>query len=363
MSVKILIACGGTGGHIFPAIATAKEIETLSPGAGIAFVMSKKALDKEIFKKYNYSSYALDAAPFPERLGFGNLAFCFKTLAAFFKAIGIIKKTNPDVVVGFGGYSSVALLLAAFATGKKTLIHEQNVIMGKANKLLAWFAGKVAVSFPQTMQANNPRWILTGNPVRACFLNQNRHKALEHFSFKNDATGILVLGGSQGSQALNRIIIKTLKLIEPSKKRQLRLIHICGEADYEFVSGEYAGLGIENRVYSFLKDIQYAYAASDITLSRCGAGTVWEIGVSALASILVPYPYAGNHQLQNALALANSGAAILIQEKHLSAELLKKQIEELLNNPERLQKMKDSAGHTFDPSGASRLAQEILKLG
>jgi len=352
--MKILIACGGTGGHIFPALATVRDIKKNYPSADILFVSSRSALDAQIFTSAEFASIVLEAPHLPKNFIQGIFVFIPKIVRAIGEALVLVKRFAPDVVVGFGGYTSVPVLTAAALLRKKILIHEQNAIMGKANRFLAKFADRVALSFPPLPL--DRKYVLTGNPIRAALINQDRREVV-------GGIGILILGGSQGSRALNAAATKAFELMSVDVRKNFRVIHITGVQDYDFVAQAYSRLGVSAKAYSFLDEISLAYAASDIAISRCGASAIYEIAASGLASILVPYPYAMNHQLQNAMALSKSGGAVIIEEKNLSPELLREKMLELTSDFNRLQAMKKSAKETFSYDGAARLALEIVKVG
>jgi UDP-N-acetylglucosamine--N-acetylmuramyl-(pentapeptide) pyrophosphoryl-undecaprenol N-acetylglucosamine transferase len=267
------------------------------------------------------------------------------------------------VAVGFGSLNTVALIFWAWLFRAKTLIHEQNVDLGRANKLLAKVADKVAVSFAQTRMSLNidaQRIVLTGNPLRNELLPVDRQKALDFFEFKTNKTTLLIMGGSQGSHRLNTVCSEFFCAYP--QKDNLQLIHVCGLADFSWLKEKYTAAGLTCKLFDFLPQMQYAYSVADLVLCRAGATTIAELQRFQIPAILVPYPFAYAHQSANACVLAQQGAAVVIQDQLLTLKTLAAEFKQCLEDPQELAKMRQAyAG--FKLQDATRLlAQEVLSF-
>ncbi|MDD4909891.1 MAG: UDP-N-acetylglucosamine--N-acetylmuramyl-(pentapeptide) pyrophosphoryl-undecaprenol N-acetylglucosamine transferase [Candidatus Omnitrophica bacterium] len=338
--MKILIACGASGGHIFPAISFAERLKAERPQARILFVVSKTAFGSAI--PGGYDTRVISVLP-PARF-FSARFFCFlfSLARAFFESISIIRKFDPVLVVGFGCYSCVPAVLAAVILRKKTLLHEQNVIPGRALRLLAPFVNKIAISFQETRDRfgflYRKKIVLTGNPLRGELFGKSRDDALSFFGFDPGKKTILVMGGSQGSRKINKAFISAAAPLKDHLSMQV--IHICGRDDREYLAGEYKRLGVDARVFDFLKDMGYAYSLADAVVSRAGAMAVSEIIGLGKPSVLIPYPFARAHQSANAEVLSSAGAAIVIKDVELSAEYLRGRLLLLLREQEEIDRIK-----------------------
>ncbi len=360
--VKILIACGGTGGHIFPALSVAGELKKVS-NADLLFVTDQRAECVLLFRNGEYKKEILPAVPLPERVGLRTIKFLLKLGKAMSASLSIINRYKPDLVVGFGGYTSAPVVFSAYLLGLPTFIHEQNVVPGRANRFLSRFVNKIAISFKETERYFNrfkSKLILTGNPVRDDISKVTREDALKKFNFNKDKFTILVMGGSQGSHKINKVFIDALSDMEESLKVNLQVIHLVGKRDYEWVNLRYKALNVRVRTFDFLEDMGSAYHAADLVIGRAGASTISELTTLGLPAILIPYPYAQAHQSQNAKLLERQGAAVLIEDDALSIETLKRQIIELIKIKERLTTLAFNSKRLGNPSASHQLAKEIL---
>jgi len=365
--IKILIAAGGSGGHIFPAIALARRLKEEKDGIDIRFVGSSKELDKRIFEKEGFRFSLISANKLPYKLGFAIVPFTFVLFLDIVKTFFIIASYRPDVVVGFGGYVSFPAILTTGIFGIPKLVHEQNVVPGRANKVLFGLADRVALSFEDTKRflGNNAgKAVLTGNPIRQEMLKGDRLAGIKRFGLEASKFTILVIGGSQGAHSLNEKFIESLSLIEESVRRGLQVIHITGVKDYEWAMNEYSALGnMDHRVYSFIDRIEEAYSAADLVITRAGASAIFEIAAFGRAMILVPYPFAMSHQSENASFFSEKNAAIEIGEKNLSGKVFRDNILSLINDRTRLKSMAESAKRLGVPGASGNLAREVLALG
>ena len=372
MSQKnILIAAGGSGGHIFPAIALARALQR-SPGESvdIRFVGSDKALDRRIFEKEGFAFSLVSANKFPYKRSLLQLALFFiKLKIDLIKTFFTVLSYKPDVVAGFGGYASCPALVIAWLFRIPRIVHEQNVVPGRANSFLFKLADKVAISFEDTRAAglsigkDDGKYVLTGNPLRSEVLKEDRPSGIKRFGLDESKFTILVIGGSQGAHFLNETFIGAMAGIDKALRKMLQVIHLTGIKDYEGAVKSYAGIeGLESRVHSFIDRIEEAYSASDLVITRAGASAIFEIAYFARPMILVPYPFAMSHQAENAKVFSRKGAAVVIEENTLSAEIFKDNILRSFNDREASKKMGAAAKRLSSPDAAMKLAKEVLTL-
>lgn len=362
--LKILIAAGGSGGHIFPAIALAREFEKNTCTVRIRLVGTAKELDKRIFRKEGFEYSLLSANSMPHSLSLRTPVFFVKLFFDIVRAFYIVAVFRPDAVVGFGGYVSFPIMLVSSFLGIPTIAHEQNVRPGRANLVLFKLADRIAISFDRTREylgRDAAKAALTGNPIRRDILTNDRPSGIKRLGLDEDKFTILVIGGSQGSHALNETFIGSISDIDRDKRGSLQIIHITGVKDYEWALKAYGALGnIENRVHSFIDRIEEAYSAADLVITRSGASAIFEIALFGKPMILIPYPYAMGHQAGNAKVFSENGAAIWCDERGLTNEKLKGIILGLLDDKERLSKMAESAKSMSIPDASCRLAGEVL---
>ncbi|MFA6321500.1 MAG: undecaprenyldiphospho-muramoylpentapeptide beta-N-acetylglucosaminyltransferase [Candidatus Omnitrophota bacterium] len=361
---KVLIAAGGSGGHIFPAIALAKALQKF-PGydVDIRFVGSNKALDRRIFEKEGFKFSLVSANKFPYKLSLKIIWFLIKFKIDCIKMFFAFLSYRPDVVVGFGGYVSCPVIVMAAIFRTPRIVHEQNVCPGRANKLLFTLADKVAVSFDQMCSKGDAKYVFTGNPIRSEVLKEDRPGGIKRFGLDESKFTILVVGGSQGAHFLNETFISAISAIDKELRSSLQVIHLTGVKDYEWAIKAYELIdGLQSRVFSFIDRIEEAYSASDLIVTRAGASAIFEAAYFARAMILVPYPFAMSHQSENAKVFSSEGAAVTIEENILSSEVFKDNILRLVKNKEELKKTGAAAKRLCVPDAAARLAGEVLKL-
>ena len=368
--MKVLIAAGGSGGHIFPAVALARKLREIRPDVDILFVGSNKSLDKSIFEKENFRYSLLSANKLPYRITPKIVTFLIKMKFDCLKSLFLAASYRPDVMVGFGGYISSVVSLASFVLRVPIAAHEQNVVPGRANKFLFRWAAKIAVSFKETerfIREDASKVVLTGNPVRARICSAtgakcDRPACLKKFGFVPDKFTILLIGGSQGAHFLNEKFVEAVAGMDEKVKSSLQVIHITGIKDYGRTVSEYEKMPIEARVYSFIDRIEDAYTVSDLIITRSGASALFEIALFEKPMILIPYPYAMSHQAENAGAFSARGAAVEIAEKDLSAALFKDKISNLMNDKAALNNLAMRAGDLKMPEAADNLARLVLGL-
>ncbi|MDP2912518.1 MAG: undecaprenyldiphospho-muramoylpentapeptide beta-N-acetylglucosaminyltransferase [Candidatus Omnitrophota bacterium] len=366
---RVLIAAGGSGGHIFPAIALAKTLIMSLESIDIKFVGSDKDLDRRIFEKEGFKFSLLSVNKLPYGLSPRLPLFFVKLFTDLLKTIYIIAGYRPDIVVGFGGYCSFPVVLLSCLFGIPRIVHEQNMTPGRANKFLFRLADRIAVSFRDTINllgTDGKKATFTGNPIRPEILASSgnpgsRENGIKKFGLDTDKFTVLVIGGSQGAHFLNETFIKAVSGLGPDVKRSIQIIHITGIKDYEWVMTAYGPLrDISHRAYSFIDRIEEAYSASDLIVTRSGASAIFEIALFGKPMILVPYPLAMSHQSENAKAFFKNGAAMKIEEDKLSAEMFKGAMLSLFNDRDRLKVMGEAAKKLSYAESSIKLARLVL---
>jgi len=316
MSAPILIMAGGTGGHVFPALAVARALRDRDQE--IVWLGSRRGIENELVPR---DGFPLEATRVSGLRGKGIASWLLaplKLMLAIFDALRVVRRRRPKLVIGMGGFASGPGGLAAWMLGKPLIIHEQNSVAGLTNRLLAGLAREVLEAFPGSFSAGTDAR-LVGNPVRAAIA------ALPEPSVRLDGRHgrirILVLGGSQGARVLNETVPATLDLL--GADCQCDVWHQCGQADFERTRKAYQSTGIDARVEVFIDDVAECYDWADIVICRAGALTISELTAVGLGAILVPYPTAvDDHQTKNARYLVTAGAAVLIPQSELTAETL-----------------------------------------
>lgn len=358
--MRILVVSGSSGGHIFPALALIESLQ--GNGNQLLLVLPQKIQDSGIPVKFKEIEYIHSA-----NLNFSSagkiIFFLYYFLLGAIESLRIFIKFKPDVVVGFGSLNTIALVFFSWMFRAKTIIHEQNVICGRANSFLAKLADKVAVSFKETksyLDIAEEKIVFTGNPLRSDLARLDKVKALDFFKFKAGKFNILITGGSQGSHKLNEVCFKAISACQ--KNDFLQVVHISGREDFILLKEKYAALSLTSKVFDFFPPMQYAYSIADLVICRAGATTIAELQKFGLAAILVPYPFAYAHQLANAKVLEQLGSGIIIQDSQLTEEKLKKQLTAFLENPEKSEDMRQAYAKIRVQDAASVLAKEVLNL-
>jgi UDP-N-acetylglucosamine--N-acetylmuramyl-(pentapeptide) pyrophosphoryl-undecaprenol N-acetylglucosamine transferase len=360
--MRMLVAGGGTGGHLFPGLALAEEVRTRHPRNDVLFVGTARGLEARVVPKAGYPLELIDVGPLKRQGLFGLIKGLFRLPRALFQSLRILGRFDPDVVVGVGGYSSGPVLIAAWLRGIPTAIQEQNALPGFTNKILGRFVNACFIAFDEARPAFPPKKVhLLGNPIRRVFLDNYLHtKPVE------EQLSLFVTGGSQGAHGLNVRVAEAIELLAPVLGKNLRLFHQTGEKDQAELAGRYARLsstGAELKAAAFIDDMAKAYAEADLLVCRAGATTIAELTTCKKPAILVPFPFAADdHQTVNARALVAAGAAILIQERELTGPGLAKEIRALGEDRERLKKMARQSGLLGRPEAAREIADVCVSL-
>lgn len=350
MIQKVLLTTGGTGGHIFPALAVAEELRRRNPGIELLFMGSLYGPEKRLTAEAGVPFVGLPVRGFLGR-GLRGVAAAGRMALAVPKAIAVVHRFHPDAAAGFGSYAAFAPLFAARLLGVPAVLHEQNAVAGASNRFLSRLTAKVCVSLPDTKGFTCPV-VVTGNPVRRDVFAVGGLQRT--FTRKH----LLIVGGSLGAHALNKFMVEMLPEL---KKAGVSIRHQTGVKDEPAVKAAYARAGYDPAcVTAFINDMPDAYAWADLILCRAGASTVAEICGAGVPSILVPYPYAaGDHQTGNARALEQAGAAVLFQEKGLTASFLNGTIAGLFDEPDRLAMMSRAALGLARCNAAALVADQL----
>lgn len=361
--LKIIVSGGGTGGHIFPAIAIANAIKALRPDTEFLFVGAKGKMEMEKVPAAGYKIEGLWISGFQRKITMSNLAFPFKLIHSLLNAKKIIRKFKPTAVIGTGGFASGPMLQAAAKKGIITLIQEQNSYPGITNKILSKKVDKICVAY-SGMEKYFPKEkiLLTGNPVRQDILNLEgkRARGLEAFGLSPDKKIILVIGGSLGARTINESIVKCLEAFE---KNNIQLLWQTGKGFYETAKQsliEYEGKGI--KALDFIQKMDYAYAIADLVISRAGASSISELCLVKKPCILIPSPnVAEDHQTKNAMALVTYNAAVIIKDAEAREKLCKETIT-IINANEVCAKLSENIGRLAFKDSANVIASELLNL-
>ena len=360
--MRLLVAGGGTGGHLFPGLALGEEVKTRHPRNDVLFVGSARGIEAREVPKAGYPLQIIDVGPL-KRMGLvGLFRGLFRIPHALWQSVQILRKFDPDVVIGVGGYSSGPVLLAAWMMRKPTAIQEQNALPGFTNRTLGRFVDAIFIAFPQA-EAMFPRrkTHLLGNPIRRAFLDNYLHTKPP-----SDRLSLFVTGGSQGAHALNLRVLETMELLAPEIGSRLQVLHQTGVKDQAEIAARYAKLeptGLKAQAAAFIDDMPQAYGGADLLICRAGATTIAELTVCKRPAILVPFPFAADdHQTVNARSLVEAGAAVLIPEKELTPQRLAGEIRVLERDRARLSRMARASGVLGRPEAAREIADVCVSL-
>ena len=384
--MRVIFGCGGTGGHLYPALAIAEKIKMKEPDSEILFIGSKKGLESEVVPREGYPFRSIPTQGMQERdtplqkvalsanVGLSNLA-------GFAKASAIIRKFKPDAIIGTGGYVCFPILLAGEMAGIPCYIHEQNAVPGRANKALAKKAKKLFVGFRGTEDVFGypEKTIFTGNPVRNDFSNLNKEESRDRLNIPQDDFVVFAFGGSLGALTINKIAMEYMKRIKGVGGRTLlfgtgrRFFHECIEkcteknlidpskylVNEDDGNQEYYDDG-SIRVYGYINNMKDFIAASDLMICRAGALSLAEIMVAGKPGIIVPIPNSvGNHQYYNAKAVSDAGGAFLVEESQMDLNVINEKIEYLAKNRHALEKMGEACKSVASIDAADRIYEEI----
>ncbi|WP_340103729.1 undecaprenyldiphospho-muramoylpentapeptide beta-N-acetylglucosaminyltransferase [Rhodohalobacter sp. 8-1] len=360
--LRILLAAGGTGGHVYPAIAIADAVKGVRSDSEILFVGTRDRMEWQAVPSAGYDIKSVWISGFHRRLTPQNLLFPVKLVTSLVQSFSILKRFKPDVVVACGGFAAGPVGWVAAKLGVPLAIQEQNSYPGVTNRILAKHAVKIFTAFEAAEQYLPENKIeLTGNPVRNSLKVSDKQDALDHFRFSDDKPVLLILGGSGGAKALNDAMAE--RLDELHDEYEIQIIWQCGEKYYKNLSTsinekEYPNL----RLLGYIDDMPAAYGAATLVLTRAGASTCSELMIIGKPSVLVPSPnVAGDHQTKNAAAMVDEGASVLISEEELSDAITNK-VPALLKDDEKLQNMSQAALKLAKPDAANQIAKQLFEL-
>jgi UDP-N-acetylglucosamine--N-acetylmuramyl-(pentapeptide) pyrophosphoryl-undecaprenol N-acetylglucosamine transferase len=362
--INVIIAGGGTGGHLYPGIALAQEFERRWPGkTQVMFIGTAYGIENKVLPNMHYAFKKIWMRGLQRNLSLSNLLFPLRLLISFVQCAATIRKFRPNVIIGTGGYVSGPALLAAIALGIPTVIQEQNSYPGLVNRLLGKWVSQVHVTYEASLPyfKNQPNVFVSGNPVRGEFNQIDRKTAAAKFNLDPTKTTLFVFGGSQGARAINQRVVNSIARLLSLKG--LQILWATGPADFEMVKAKCKNYTERLALHPYIDDLAAAYAASDFALCRAGATTLAELTICGLPAILVPYPYAAaGHQDFNAQTLANEGAALVIFEKSFTEEMLIQAVTDLLNNKEKRAAMSQAARKLARPHAARDIVDKIANL-
>jgi UDP-N-acetylglucosamine--N-acetylmuramyl-(pentapeptide) pyrophosphoryl-undecaprenol N-acetylglucosamine transferase len=351
--MRLLVAGGGTGGHLFPGLALGEEVKTRHPRNDVLFVGSARGIEAREVPKAGYPLEIIDVGPL-KRMGLPR---------AFWQSWKILRKFDPDVVVGVGGYSSGPLVLMAWLMRIPTAVQEQNALPGFTNRILGRMVDAVFIAFPEA-RARFParRTHLLGNPIRRAFLDNYLHTKPS-----TERLSILVTGGSQGAHVLNLRVAEAMEILAPQLGPRLKLLHQTGVKDRDEIAARYEKVsrdhGLEAQAVAFIDDMPRAYAEADLLVCRAGATTIAELTVCKKPAILVPFPFAADdHQTVNAHSMVEAGAALLMPERDLTGQKLADALREIEADRGRLSRMSRASGNLGRPEAAREIADVCVSL-
>jgi UDP-N-acetylglucosamine--N-acetylmuramyl-(pentapeptide) pyrophosphoryl-undecaprenol N-acetylglucosamine transferase len=355
--MRILIAAGGTGGHIFPGVAIAREFKRRDPSARILFVGTARGLETKIVPREGFELELITVGALKGVSIFERIKSLIWLPVSFVAALRILRRFKPDVVIGVGGYSSGPTLLMAALLRVPTMVVEPNAMPGFTNRALARFVDAAALSFADAQQYFGDRGVVTGNPVRVDFARLPR-------KMRGERLNVLIFGGSQGARAINNSMIGALPLLA-AKKEHMAITHQTGEADLEMVRRGYADAGFDAaEVKPFIHDMAEQFQRADVLICRSGATTAAEIAAAGKAAIFIPFPFAtDDHQRKNAEAFERVGAGRIILQKDLTPARLAEELIRLIEHPEEIDQMEESSrrlGHLDSTEKAVDLAIAVV---
>ena len=381
---KFVLAGGGTGGHIYPAIGIAQALQRINPEVGLVFIGGNDRLEATLIPQHGFQFLPITVEGFPRSLTWKWVSVIIKVCNGLLQSLKYLKQLKPDVVIGTGGYVSGPVLFAAWLLDIPIAIQEQNVSPGLTNSILARWAIAAYLALPQETQ-RFPEHIVqvTGNPIRPGITEYPREElTYRQYNLDPNRKTVFVMGGSQGSQAVNEAMInaspfisKFIQRIVPesdcedvmkndsSAALPIQIIHQTGKTNVEDVKASYTENNIPHHVQPYFDNVEEIYSIADIMICRAGGMTVSEITACGIPAIFIPLPAAvGNNQVDNAQSVANSGAAIVLQQELLTPETLADNLFQIFNNNDKYQQMKSASKNLGHPMASQTIAESIYRL-
>ena len=359
MKRKVVIAGGGTGGHLFPGVALAKALKRNDITMEITFVGTKQGIESKVLPGEGFKLKTIISSGLLGKRGLNRWISWSKLPVGATQSMCFLIRNRPNLVVGVGGYVSAPLVFSAWLLRIPILIHEQNAFPGMANKWLGKIADKVAVSYKESKQFFSKKKVeVTGNMIheKLCQPREEFPPPLKQ------PFGVLILGGSQGAHSINMAMVEALDLLSDRKER-LHITHQTGDADYENVKKQYAAKGFSANVMSFVTDMPVRYRLASLVICRSGATTLAEITAAGRVSFLIPFPYAANnHQEHNARIIEAASAGEVILDKEISGERIAKSIKKAMDEPENLQRMENNSYRLGSRDATEKVRKICLEL-
>lgn len=361
-AIKLIVAGGGTGGHIFPAIAIANAVRRLQPESEILFVGAKGKMEMEKVPKEGYQIIGLDIAGFNRSSLFKNISLPFKLIKSFIEAGKILSSFKPDIVVGVGGYASFPVLYMAQRKGIPTLLQEQNSFAGKSNQRLGKKANAVCVAYDQMERFFTiDKIIKTGNPVRASITTNtvSREEATRFFGLNETKKIVFAFGGSLGAKSINETLAEQFKEIIAEGAQ---LLWQTGTPFFEKAKEAIKGYEGQVKVFEFIREMDNAYAAADIIVSRAGASSIAELCIVGKPVVFVPFPFASeDHQTSNAMALVNEQAAVMVKDHEVKQQLIQ-EVKTILHDDQCQQQLSTAISKLAITDADSRIAHHLIDM-
>lgn len=361
--MRIVIAGGGTGGHIFPGIAVAEEIKKREASAAVLFIGTRHGIEATLIPREGYSIRFLRAEGVVGKSLFRKLSGSVKTLVSIFDSYRLLRDFRPHAIIGVGGYASFSTVFTGWLLSIPTVIMEQNSVPGLANTLLGKVADAICVTYHESISFFPVhKTFITGNPIRINLLSADREGACELFGLNKDKFTVFVFGGSSGARTINNAVCDAFNHMADIRE-DIQFLHQTGRNDFEIVREAYREMGFNGTVTAFIHQMPEAYAVADIVIARAGATTLAELTAIGKPAILVPYPYAaGDHQKMNAQKLSDLGAAKMLPDRELTGELLARNIRELYADKGARAEMLKVSKSLGKPEAVQRVVDVVMSL-
>lgn len=361
--MRVIIAGGGTGGHVYPGIAIADEVSRRFESSEVTFVGTEKGIERFVVPQEGYNIRFIRSEGIAGKSFLKKIRAVFKVILSIIDSYRIIRELGPDVVIGVGGYASFGVVITARLLSIPTIIMEQNSVPGLANRILGRLVDAICLTYHETLSSfPKEKTYITGNPIRQGIIDGDREKAYETFSLERGKFTILVLGGSLGATKINRAVCDSFGYLN-ELKGQIQFLHQTGRTDIDWVKESYRRWGFKGTVAPFIYEMADAYAVADLVISRAGATTLAEITSVGRPAILIPYPFAaGRHQEENAKKLALSTAARLIMDEDLCGKVLAEEIKLLFEGDELRREMQRSAKALGRPGATKEIVDILISI-
>jgi UDP-N-acetylglucosamine--N-acetylmuramyl-(pentapeptide) pyrophosphoryl-undecaprenol N-acetylglucosamine transferase len=361
--VRVLLAGGGTAGHLFPCLAVAEELAERVPGVEAMFVGARGRVDEKLLAERDLPHHLISARPMPYRLSPEALAGFVALLRGRSETRRVMRSFHPDVVFSTGGYVGAAVVLAAGTARVPVVLHVADAVPDRSNRLLARWANAITTAWPEAGRRLRRKVVVTGQPIRREVAAATREDGVAAFGLWPERPVLLITGGSQGARTLNSAVLEALPAL--LGEMAVQVVHLCGDLDYERVRAAAAGRGGEAADYHLLAHVPNpgpALAAADLVVTRGGANALAEACLHAVPMVVVPYPYAGGHQRANAEPLAQAGAAVVVEDAEVHGDRLLEVTRSVLDAPARAQEMSQASRAMAHPRAAAEVAAVVAEV-